>query len=225
MWLGHEKEHGTEIRRSNMEEAWTYSETFKTLTELNEQCLELLTEQAQAETVSAPMLRELRDLWGNLDAASRQRAGACPYLLIDAGFTDVDRWRWAGGHRLGVCEPATATSFFTVPQVSRIATQIFHGAWYVARTQPLGAPLFLGMPHHCASVLRACSMRQVTDLAEQHAGWLRPRWLGRPKLWRGLLSAAITNDGHALERARLQGVQMLAAELRTLERAQLAQSR
>ena len=48
--------------------------------------------------------------------------------------------------------------------------------------------------------------------------WLRPRWAGRVAFWRDLLQAALANEGLALERARLHGIQLLAAELRTLER-------
>ena len=61
-------------------------------------------------------------------------------------------------------------------------------------------------------------MRQVTELANQHAGWLRPRWSGRLKFWRALLEAAISGEGLALELARMQGVLLLATELKTLER-------
>jgi hypothetical protein len=60
-------------------------------------------------------------------------------------------------------------------------------------------------------------VRQVTELANQHAGWLRPRWAGRPRIWRELLSAAISGEGLALQTARLHGVQLLAMELKALE--------
>ena len=96
---------------------------------------------------------------------------------------------------------------------------MFTHSWHIAQTQPLGAPLFLGMPGHCVALLRTCSMMQLTDLAEQHAGWLRPRWPGRPKIWRQLLEAGISGDPDELERARLHGVQLLAMELKALERS------
>jgi hypothetical protein len=202
----------------HLEEPWQCAEPLRTLTELNEQCLELLTEQSKLSVPSAPpMLRELADLWGRLDVHSRRRAAACPYLLLDAGFTDPHRWRWVGGPGVGDREPAVYGSFFTTNSVTRVAHQIFTNTWYIVRTQPIGAPLYLGMPMHCAMLFRACTMRQVAELANQHAGWLRPRWAGRVKVWRELLLAALSGEGVALERARMHGVQLLATELRALE--------
>jgi hypothetical protein len=48
---------------------------------LNEQCLELLSEQAVLRSANAPpMFKELVDLWSQLDVVSRRRAAACPFL-------------------------------------------------------------------------------------------------------------------------------------------------
>jgi len=68
-------------------------------------------------------------------------------------------------------------------------------------------------------------MRQITELANQHAGWLRPRWAGRTKVWRELLLAAISGEGLALERARMHGVQLLAMELKALEQVHSGERR
>jgi hypothetical protein len=220
MWLQCDQEPGTETDRANREDAWPCAETLKSLVDLNEQCLELLAEQAILRTstpTQSPMFQDLGDLWRRLDAHGRRRAATCPFLLVDAGFADPYRWRWVGGHRTGEREPTSFGTFFTAPRTSRVANQVFNNAWYLTRSQPMGAPLFLGMPLYCANLLRACSMRQVSELAEQHSDWLRPRWAGRPKVWRELLLAAISGDGQALERARMHGVQLLATELRALE--------
>jgi hypothetical protein len=39
--------------------------------------------------------------------------GACPYLLLDAGFVGPYRRRWVGANRVGEREPVTYTAFFT----------------------------------------------------------------------------------------------------------------
>jgi hypothetical protein len=226
MELDCEKDRGMDGEHASVEDPWPCVEVFKTLAELNEQCLELLVQQASVHaTPVSPMLRELRQLWCRLDADSRKRAAACPYLLVDAGFADPYRWRWVGRHRVEDREPNAFASFFTVPGISKLAHQVFTNAWYMARTQPAGVPLFLGMPAACAALIRTCSMRQITELAEQHAGWLRPRWSGRVAVWRELLLAAISGDEVALEKARLQGVQLLATELRALEQVTAAERR
>ena len=226
MWQHNEIEKSAEGVPNNWEQPWPCAETLETLAEVNEQCLELLTEQALLRvSPAAPMFRELADLWGQLDVTSRRRAAACPYLLIDAGFADPYRWRWVGGNRVGDREPTAYVSFFTAPGAMKVAHQVFTNAWYIVRTQPVGAPLYLGMPGQCANLLRACTMRQVTELANQHAGWLRPRWAGRVKIWRELLEAAISGEGLALEMARLHGVQLLATELKALEQVNAKEPR
>jgi hypothetical protein len=218
MWQDTDTEDQTDGPPNNGEHPPSCTETLKTLAEVNEQCLELLAEQALVRTLQAPpIFRELTDLWTQLDVSSRRRAAACPYLLVDVGFSDPYRWRWAGTSRVGDCEPVNHTDFFTVAGASKVAHQVFTNAWYIARTQPIGTPLFLGMPAHCAALLRACTMRQVTELAHQHAGWLRPRWAGRVRIWRELLVAAISGESVALDMARLHGVQLLAVELKALE--------
>lgn len=203
---------------NNWEQPWPCTETLKTLAELNEQCLELMKEEALLRTSPAPSIfRELVDLWAQLDGTSLQRAAACPYLLIDAGFADPYRWKWVGANGVGDREPIAYGSCFTAVRTTNVAHQVFTNAWYIARTQPMGAPVFLGMPPHCASLLKACSMRQITELANQHVDWLRPRWAGRVPIWQDLLEAAISGDALELEMARMHGVQLLAHELRALE--------
>jgi hypothetical protein len=211
---------------SNGEQPWPCAETLKTLAELNEQCLELLAEQALQRAPNAPpMFRELLHLWSQLDVASRRRAAACPFLLVDAGFADPYRWRWAGADRVSDREPVAYTAFLTTAAATKVANQLFTNAWYIVRTQPLGAALYLGMPPYCANLLRRCTVRQVTELANQNAGWLRPRWAGRVRMWRELLVAAISGEELDLEMARLHGVQLLAMELKALEQVSAREPR
>jgi len=200
-----------------LDSSWPQIDTLEYLRELNEQCLELLAEQAGLRTMPAhPMLHDLSDLWKALDTNSRRRAAACEYLLVDAGFADGYRWRWVSGHQVGDREPAAFASFFSGPRLVGLANQIFAYAWHLARTQPITVRLVLGMPPHCACLISACSLRQMSELAVRHAGWLRPRWALRVSMWRELLVAAISGSPTGLERARMHGVQLLAAEQRAL---------
>jgi hypothetical protein len=210
----------------NWEQTWPCEETLGTLAELNAQCLELMTEQSLLRAPNAPpMFREIVDLWSRLDVASRRRAARCPFLLVDAGFADPYRWRWVGGDRVGDREPVSYTAFFTASGATKLAHQVFTNAWYIARTQRLATPLYLGMPVHCAGLLAACTISQVGELGNQHAGWLRPRWAGRVRIWRELLLTAISGEGPRLEVARLQGVQLLAMEMKALEQVYAKQPR
>jgi hypothetical protein len=225
MWQNNKMDKQAEISPIGWAQPWPCAEILKTLAELNEQCLELLTEDALLRAPNAPpMFRELVDLWGQLDVTSRRRAAACPYLLVDGGFAEPYRWKWVGTNRVGDREPVH-TAFFTAASATKVAHQVFTNAWYIARTQPIGTPLYLGMPAHCAALLRECTMRQVTELANQHAGWLRPRLAGRVRIWRELLMAAISGEGPALQMARLHGVQLLAMELKALEQVNAKDAR
>jgi hypothetical protein len=218
MWVHCEKGEEAEGTAPGEEpRPWLHAEVLETLTELNEQCLQLLAEQAAVRSSQPhPLLRELAELWGGLDGGSRRRAAACPYLILDAGFADPRRWRSATGHEVHEREQAGFAAFFTVPGVTGVARQVYMYAWHLARTQSIAARVAYGMPRHCSTLIAGYSLRQIHELAERQSGWLRPRWAGRVNLWREFLLTATSGEGFALERARMHGLQLLAAELRTL---------
>jgi hypothetical protein len=196
--------------------AWLDRETLESLAELNELCLALLAEQAAARGSSAGgLLRQVAELWHVLDDAARRRAASCPYLLLDAGFGDPLRWRpppapqvGDGGHR----GPGAYASFFTVPAAVGVARLVFIYAWHLARSRQAAARLLLAMPAASAVLIRHYTLRQIEALAESHVEWLRPRWPSRVQAWRELLLAAASGEMPALERARLRGLTLLAAE-------------
>jgi len=192
--------------------AWLGAATLDSLTELNELGLALLAEQvALPGAPPAAALREAGGAWRSLDAAARRRAASCPYLLLDAGFAERERWRCAAGDALR----GDGAAFFTVPGALDALRLVLTFAWHLARTQPAAARPLLGMPAMSATALGALTLRQVHGLAERHPGWLRLRWASRPQFWRELLRAAGAGEARALERARLYGLTMLAAEART----------
>jgi hypothetical protein len=196
--------------------SWLRSEAFDSLVELNGQCLELLAEQALAQSAQSNLLlRQVGEIWRTLDAAARRRAAACPYLLVDAGFADPSRWRWIEGRHVSEAAPAPYPSFFTVPRALTVARQVFMYAWHLARSRNAAAQLLLGVPTHCTHLISACTLPQIHELAERHPEWMRPRWPNRVKVWRELLLAAASGEVVALENARMHGLQLLAAECRT----------
>jgi hypothetical protein len=202
---------------------WLRREMLEALAELNHRCLGLLAEQslvlgtpalgAQAlGTQAQQALRQVGELWRALDERSRWQAAACPYLLVDACFGEPQRWQELSGPRVGEASYPSYASFFTVPQTAAVARTVFVYAWSLVLNHSAGARLVLGIHPHCASLLGACTVSQVHELAEQGSGWLRPRWLKRVWLWRQMLVAAAEDDVATLERSRMQGLQMLAAE-------------
>jgi len=201
--------------RSLSRVSWLRREMLEALTEVNHTCLGLFAEQALAPAQQGQQaLRQVGELWRALDEGSRWQAAACPYLLVDACFGEPQRWQWLHGPRINDAARAPYASFFTAPQTAAVARTVFVYAWSLVVNHPEGAPTVLGIHPYCASVLATCSVTQVHELAERGCAWLRPRWLKRVRLWMQMLVAAAEDDVLTLDRARMQGLQMLATEAR-----------
>lgn len=192
---------------------WLRREMLESLTEVNHRCLGLIAEQALTlAPQSEAALRQVGELWRALDERARWQAAACPYLMVDAFFGEPQRWQWLRAPRVGDEPGVPYAAFFTVPQTIAVARMVFVFAWSLVVNHAAGARLILGIHPQCANLLGACTVAQVHELAERYSGWLRPRWLKRVRLWRQMLVAAAEGDALTLERSRMQGLQMLAAE-------------
>lgn len=193
--------------------SWLRRDMLESLADVNHRCLGLFAEQVLAlAPAEQPGLRQLGELWLGLHERSRWQAAACPFLLVDACFMDPQRWQWLSGAGIGEPPPVPSACFFTIPQTPAVARTVFVYAWSLVVNHATGAPLVLGIHPYCACLLGSCTVSQVHDLAERGSGWLRPRWLRNTHLWRQMLVAAAEDDTATLERTRMQGLQMLAAE-------------
>jgi len=213
---------GADSRRAMwVPQSWLRAESLAGLAELNEQCLELLCEQACAAAVGRPrpaLIAQLEPLWRGLDALARRRAAHCPFLLLDAGLARPGSLAWPEESR--VCDQDfRAGAFFTVARTVPVTRLVLAYAWHLVRSEGAAARLFLGVSSACAARLAACTLRQVMQLAENDPRLLRPRWPHRIQVWRELLGAAAGADPFALEQARMRGLQLLAAEARASELA------
>lgn len=198
-------------------------EACDSLVELNAQCLELVSDQARAQAPhGSACLRQVAEIWPTLDAGARRRAASCPYLLVDAGFSDPTRWRWFEDRQVNDLAPKPYKPFFTVPRASAVTQQVFMYAWHLAQSHDVTAQILLGIPMHCTHLISGCTLPRIHELAEQHPDWIRPRWLNQVKVWRDLLLAATSGEVVALENARMHGLQIIAGEWRAaqLQRAQ-----
>ncbi|HTX24827.1 MAG TPA: hypothetical protein VMD03_09230 [Steroidobacteraceae bacterium] len=202
-------------------QSWLRAESLDGLAELNEQCLELLCEQATAGAgrPRPALLATLEPLWRALDASVRRRAARCPFLLLDAGFARAAYRRWPtsrGVHDRGDEFPYPhSAAFFTVPRTVAVTRLVLTYAWHLARSESVAARLFLGMSPVCAERVAACTLRQVIQLAENEPRLLAPRWPDRLHVWRDLLVAASGADAAGMERFCMRGLQLLAADARS----------
>jgi len=215
MLLQCEREGGIAEEGAELAAGWLRGGVLESLLELNELCLSLLVEQAAVRSgPPSGLLQQLAGLWRDLDAAARHRAATCPYLLLDAGFADPLRWQVPPARQVGDAGSDPYTCYFTVPAATEVARLVFIYAWHLARSQAAAARLLLGMPATSATLIGHYTLRQIQALAESHPDWLRPRWPARVQVWRELLLAASCGEFTALERARLRGLTLLAAEAR-----------
>lgn len=180
------------------------------LAEINDLAVELLATRAahSGDSMLPPMLAELRELWVALDDRARRRLASCPFLLVDAGFAEAQRWRRGGIE--GVAENAGEASPFEDAGLPRLAYLSLTYAWHLARTRPLAAPLVLGMPQASAALLAGMSIRQLSECLARSVTWIRPRWAHDTAFWSYLLWAASSPEPQAFESARLLGVQRIA---------------
>lgn len=195
---------------------WLRAGTLTCLSELNEECLELCVAQAGA-AAAPPLCAEIARAWSVLDAGGRQHASGCLYLLMDAGFAHGARSHAGSARQVGDEGAPGYAPWFTVPAAVPLAQALFTFAWHLAQCQGSAARLLLGMPAASVQALGALTLGQVRTLALRHPHWLRPRWAGHPDMWRELFAAAASGEPVRLERARLRGQTLLAAETRQAE--------
>jgi len=187
-------------------------EVIEALPELNEFCFQVLAEQARAGSPHRAA-QQIAEGWLALDAPARRRAAAHPYLLFDAGFADPHRWQNLD-LACQVNDPPPEAAYERVFTVTRAVTAtelVFVYAWSLARRHAVQARLVLGMHPLCAEWIAAHSVLGAHQLGSRLWPWLRPRWLNSPDLWAELLQGA-AEGGAAHQRARLQGMRLLAAE-------------
>src|SRR5690606_16453244 len=73
---------------------WLSDGSLEAVADLNLQCIDLLAAMAAVDPPHAPGLPALQGpLWQELPAPARQRLASSPWLLVDAGFDDLPRWR------------------------------------------------------------------------------------------------------------------------------------
>lgn len=195
-------------------QSWLSAATLESMTEVNEEVLALLQVQCRAADLKPPLLQDVSDLLLNLDTASMHRAAGTAVLLVDAGFVHGSQWSDAIIGAVNDRERPGPQAFFTVDAAVRVMRLVMTHAWHLARSEPAAARLLLGLSATNVAVIGGCSLTRLIGLAEVRTPWLRPRWEHRPALWRELLRTATAGDAGALERLRVRGLQLLAAEAR-----------
>jgi hypothetical protein len=193
---------------------WLDKATLESVLEVNEQVLALLRAQCLAEAAPRGLIRDVGPALLDLDAGSLHRAAASTVLLVDAGLADARSWSEAIVGAVNDRPPPRAVPFFTVDGAVAVMRLVMTQAWHLARSEPAAGRLLLGMSVGNLGVIGGCTLSRLMRLAESRSEWLRPRWENRPKVWFDLLRAASEGESGALERMRVRGLQLLAADAR-----------
>lgn len=189
--------------------SWLPPAVLEPLIEINRQCIDLLCDLAAAGDNTLPVVRELAPLWRSLAPDSRQLMATCPFLLVEAGFTDELRWRRLRGPQpVEPSRPGHGPATLALPP--GFARRVLVYGWHLSRAEPSVARLALGMTPECLAQVAALGLQEIDQLCEQHPGWVRPRWETRPDVWRPLLQAVARPSEAAMQRVRLRGIQLLA---------------
>ena len=180
--------------------------------EINVQMLECLRQMAidaLPEPGGAPRLvTALREDWRRLDALAQRRLAACPYLLLDAGFAQPQRWEWLGA--AGVMDATVRGGYFSGRGAVALVRRTLVLAWHLARSNRVTARVILGMSALSAERIAATRLTDLESLAELAPGWIVPRWEQQPNVWRQLIAAACRGHPLQLRQVQLRGLQLLA---------------
>jgi hypothetical protein len=195
-------------------QSWLGAAALESVVEVNQEVLALLRAQCLDGTAQPPLIRDVSGLLVNLDAVSMRRAAASAVLLVDAGLADAGLWSEALIGAVNDRPQGIAAPFFTVDGAVNVMRLVMTHAWHFARSEPAAARLLLGVSAANLAVIGGCTLGRLTRLAEGRSQWLRPRWETRPGIWCDLLRTAGEGKSAALERMRVRGLQLLAAEAR-----------
>lgn len=213
-------------------------EILRQVAEINLHGIRLLRASLAAGGELPAALGGQRGAWCGLDEPAQQRLAACPWLLFDACFDDVPRWRRA--LLLGVHEARSEMPLASLPgaplaQAARrqagdsvqreqcvqleddlrgFCRLLLNYAWHLSRAAPLAAALVLGMPAETRVLLRAQGLPAIDVFSAQACGWVQLRWAQLPAAWQPLLQAARSGDAAALHQAQLHGLQRIAGACR-----------
>ena len=137
------------------------------------ECLRQMAVDALPEPGVAPRLvTALREDWRRLDALAQRRLAACPYLLLDAGFAQPQRWEWLGA--AGVMDATARGGYFSGRGAVALVRRTLVLAWHLARSNRVSARVVLGMSALSAERIAATRLADLEGLAEFAPGWIVP---------------------------------------------------
>lgn len=178
--------------------------------EINQQLLIALRSAAlDANGARLPrLLTALREDWARLDQAALERLAACPYLLLDAGFSQPSCWERLSGT---VMDAPAGSRYLPAADATALLRRALLLGWHLARANRLAARVLFGMSAAAVEWLGSRRLQELESLAERGVALLGPRWEQQPRVWQQLMRAAMRGPALQLRAAQLRGLQLMAA--------------
>jgi hypothetical protein len=178
----------------------------RSLNQLNRRFLELVCTGATLGEWGLQVPAELGSRLASLSDVRREALSRCPYALFDVRFCDDQHWDAA-------LLSASRWSVQDAPDPELRSTEFLQLAlfyvWHLAQTQPLSAPLILGMAERIARDLAKVTLDCLPGLLFAHRHHLGLRWPHCRAYWHSITSAQPGSP--AFRKAQLFGFQVAAA--------------
>ncbi len=188
-------------------EALLSAPALRSLGQLNRRFLDLVCAEGGAqEEWSLPVPSALRSRLLCLGGARCDALAQSPYALFDIRFFDDPLWEAALQSLSQWRVEDVPGSYSRSAEFLQLA--LFY-AWHLAQTQPLSAPLILGMSEHIARALAKVTLDRLPGLMYTHRHHLGLRWPNCLSFWHPLTAAQPGSP--AFRKAQLFGFQVAAA--------------
>jgi hypothetical protein len=201
---------------------WTGAEALGWVRDLNARCLDAIGKRLVRVGAARPgeeIDQADIDLWRRLDESARHRAARCPYLLVEMRFDDTAWWEDAKRDAMKPTPNPTVLPAGTAGLGRPLANDALTLAWWTARVDQRTAILLFGLDPRVAALISSLSPVEVRRITARSGNQLRQRWEHNRRMWRDLLSAAISADEEALTDIHLYGIQLLGGDLLSMGKA------
>ena len=159
--------------------------------QVNAQLLDLLCAAARGSGNAFPFNTSLRARFASLTVAQCETLACCGTLLVDAGFSDPDRWQRARALEVGSNEKSWRSNAWSHEDAVLIGHSTIFVAWSVLHGARAEAGVLLGISPETASIITGMDVSQLSRTAQRHPDWILPRWLDRSIAWSNLIDFAV----------------------------------
>lgn len=181
--------------------------------EVNARCIEMLVQAARSEKGhSIALVAELGELLRSLDAAMCERAARQAFLVVDMEFGNGTLWHPSRIPAYRRTRTPLSSGAFPRPAALQLARATLLLAWNSLRTDPVTAPVLLGMTAPVAELIGNLTLEEIDRIARKRFRHVHPRWADRLAVWRRLLLAAQTGDEELMQAFHLHALQLLTGE-------------